>query len=724
MALLTEAQRKKYFEELGLGEYNKTNILKLQKKYLLRKSDWDGIYGQNTDNLLRHLMAVHENCKNFAPEEFRCGCNGRHCCGYPTWMKPMELANIQKIRDHYGKPMVITCGLRCPEYNSEVGGIPLSEHKKGLAVDYYIAGVTDTLDNRRSSIKWICKLPNHHYTYGNGIYAETNNGKTVTGSVSAPGMGNAMHTDSREGTPDPTPTPTPTPEDKLVVDGIGGYATVKRMQEFFSTLQDGVISGQNSDLISKYCPSLTAVSYNNIKSTCIVALQKWLGVTADGIIGKTTVKAWQKKLGVTVDGIFGTKSMKAWQKYLNSHDKPDPAPTPKKYTKMIDVSEFQGNIDWSKVKADGVKGVIIRVAGRGGESGDIYDDTKFMTNIKGAHEVGLPVGIYFLTQAINAAEGKAEAQYIIKKWAESGIPISYPICIDSEDVSWKNKDGSIGYGRAHSKKLSKAKRTEAIKAFRDECNRQGFKSMLYASTAYLEDHIDMKVLAPLMDVWVAQYYSECQYDGDYIIWQYTDKGSVKGISDIVDMDKCYVDPKAVDPPKTETIQQKICKFAKKEANSGTYHYVEYSSKTYTHQCPVCHKRDYDKGGNCYWWPIFCWKHGGGIKCNCSCDYLNDAQWKKLLSLPYDEALALAKKKLGNNNIELIRNKNGIPQNELKASDICCHYYSDGDPWHVTMYVGDGKLSDCSSSYGVRYGFTITGAYKIYPIKVAIRYTGK
>ena len=107
---------------------------------------------------------------------------------------------------------------------------------------------------------------------------------------------------------------------KLTVDGVGGPATVKAMQKFFGTAQDGVISGQTKTL-SKYYPSLVSVEYGKGGSPCVKNLQRWAGVSQDGVIGQNTVKAWQKKLGVTVDGIFGTASMKAWQKYLNEHDK-------------------------------------------------------------------------------------------------------------------------------------------------------------------------------------------------------------------------------------------------------------------------------------------------------------------------------------------------------------------------------------------------------------------
>lgn len=190
MALLTINHRKAVFKYLGLGAYTEANILAFQKKYMLRKSDWDGIYGQNTDNTLRTVYYTKRYTKNFKPEEFRCECGGRYCCGYPTSMKPAELIHIQKIRDHYGKPITITSGLRCKTWNSKCGGsIQNSLHIQGLALDFYQAGVTDTLANRKRSIKWIKVQANHHYTYGNGINSYGN-------YVSAPYMGNALHTDT------------------------------------------------------------------------------------------------------------------------------------------------------------------------------------------------------------------------------------------------------------------------------------------------------------------------------------------------------------------------------------------------------------------------------------------------------------------------------------------------------------------------------------------------
>jgi len=191
MALLTVEKRKLYFQKLDLGEYNETNIKKFQKKYL-RAKDVDGIYGTDTDRLLRHVYNVTKYTKNFSPEEFKCECGGKYCTGYPTWMKKVELENLQAIRTHFGRPMKVTCGMRCRPYNNSLAGsIPNSKHLTGYATDFYMLGVKDTLTNRKAAIKWIKTLPNHNYTYGNGI---NSNGVKVAASY----MGNALHTDTNK----------------------------------------------------------------------------------------------------------------------------------------------------------------------------------------------------------------------------------------------------------------------------------------------------------------------------------------------------------------------------------------------------------------------------------------------------------------------------------------------------------------------------------------------
>ena len=190
MALLSVEKRKQYFKYLGLGEYNKANIEKFQRKAFTRKSDIDGVYGTNTDRALRHFRNVKKYAPNFKPEEFKCECGGRYCTGYPSWMKKVELENLQAIRNHYKKPMIVTCGLRCRPYNNSLAGsISNSKHLSGYATDFYMSGVTDTLANRKAAIRWIKTLPNHNYTYGNGY---NSNGVAIRAAY----MGNALHTDT------------------------------------------------------------------------------------------------------------------------------------------------------------------------------------------------------------------------------------------------------------------------------------------------------------------------------------------------------------------------------------------------------------------------------------------------------------------------------------------------------------------------------------------------
>lgn len=190
MALLSKTERKRILKEEGL-EYTAAGIKAFQKRYMLRKSDWDGIWGPNTDNTARTVDNVRHLTKNFKPEEFRCECGGRFCCGYPDYMKPHELILIQDIRSHFGKPVIVTCGLRCSTYNRRLNGsITNSKHLTGQAIDFYQNGVTDTLANRKRSLKWIKTRPFFTYGYGNGI-------NSAGYAVRAPYMGNALHVDTK-----------------------------------------------------------------------------------------------------------------------------------------------------------------------------------------------------------------------------------------------------------------------------------------------------------------------------------------------------------------------------------------------------------------------------------------------------------------------------------------------------------------------------------------------
>ena len=199
MALLRENYRKFRFNYLGLGEYNKENIRKFQKMAFPKdKSQWDGIYGTNTDRALRHFYNVKKIFPNgeFTPEEFKCECGGRFCTGYPSYMKQVELKNLKAIRDHYKKPVIVTCGLRCSGYNQSLNGsITNSLHLVGRACDMNIKGVTESLAQRKAAINWMKTLPNTNYVYGNGYNSK---GYPVYAPYMGDGIGAAIHYDTNK----------------------------------------------------------------------------------------------------------------------------------------------------------------------------------------------------------------------------------------------------------------------------------------------------------------------------------------------------------------------------------------------------------------------------------------------------------------------------------------------------------------------------------------------
>ena len=193
----------------------------------------------------------------------------------------------------------------------------------------------------------------------------------------------------------------------------------------------------------------------------------------------------------------------------------------------IDVSYAQGVIDWNKVANAGIKFAIIRAAFRGYGTGRIVADEWFERNIKGATAAGIKVGVYFFSQAINETEGAEEADYIINQIRH--YKVTLPVVIDTEYVS---------DSRARGNSISKTTRTAAVKAFCERSLQRGYTPMIYASTSWLNNQLDMSKLSKYK-VWVAQYYNRVTYTGKYQCWQYTSSGHVDGINTKVDMNYWY-----------------------------------------------------------------------------------------------------------------------------------------------------------------------------------------
>ncbi|MGI5888826.1 MAG: GH25 family lysozyme [Oscillospiraceae bacterium] len=200
------------------------------------------------------------------------------------------------------------------------------------------------------------------------------------------------------------------------------------------------------------------------------------------------------------------------------------------YTLGIDVSTWQGEIDWEKVAAAGIKNVIIRCGFRGYGSGKIVEDSMFMENIAGAKAAGLKVGVYFFSQAINTAEAVEEASACISLIRSSGYSIDLPITIDVEFIS----------SSARANNLTVNELTKVCSAFCDTCRSAGYSAMVYANKYYLESKLDTSAFSNYY-IWLAHYTggTPSSYSGRYEMWQYTSIGVVDGISGNVDLDYCY-----------------------------------------------------------------------------------------------------------------------------------------------------------------------------------------
>jgi len=203
----------------------------------------------------------------------------------------------------------------------------------------------------------------------------------------------------------------------------------------------------------------------------------------------------------------------------------------------IDVSKYQGTIDWAKVKASGVDFAMIRVGYRAKSTGEIFEDPAARYNMQEAQAAGIKIGAYFFSSAVTQEEAREEAAFtkdIIARYR-----ITYPVAFNCEDFQ---SPDSRQYG------LDAAQRTELACAFLDEISAAGYTPMFYASKGELEGNAqwDTDTLASKYKMWVAQYPEEpypetasSSYSGSHDMWQYTSQGTVAGIPRKTDVNVAY-----------------------------------------------------------------------------------------------------------------------------------------------------------------------------------------
>lgn len=222
----------------------------------------------------------------------------------------------------------------------------------------------------------------------------------------------------------------------------------------------------------------------------------------------------------------------------------------------IDVSKYQGVINWKKVADSGVEFAIIRVGFRTSDTGEIIEDVYARYNLQEACANGIKVGAYFFSTAVNEQEAEEEAEWVnelIKQYE-----ITYPVAYNCE-----------GYHTEGSRQafLSNEERTDIAVAFLNRIYDFGYTPMFYASKTEMTGNQDwnMDAIENRFLVWMSWYseaaYSQNQkpdYDGDYAIWQYTGQGSMNGIKNTVDQNVAYIGYESVaaahDPNKPETVR--------------------------------------------------------------------------------------------------------------------------------------------------------------------------
>ena len=191
--------------------------------------------------------------------------------------------------------------------------------------------------------------------------------------------------------------------------------------------------------------------------------------------------------------------------------------------KGIDISRYQGTVDFAKVKASGVEYAMIRCGYRGYGNGAVVKDSSFDTYAKNANANGMPIGVYFYTQALTVDEAIEEADFVIE--TIKNYDVSYPVVIDVEEApvdEYRQKD------------LSTEKLTEVVAAFCERIKEAGYTPMIYSNIRYFAGKLDFSKLEDY-EKWYASYASQPYLPYEFSMWQYTSTGKVDGVSGDVDM---------------------------------------------------------------------------------------------------------------------------------------------------------------------------------------------
>lgn len=280
-------------------------------------------------------------------------------------------------------------------------------------------------------------------------------------------------------TPAPTATPTPTPSDPTA-----GWPTEIKASE---------LSGYGFDISSSERITYEYTGWQNIDGKNYY----YDPATHQPVIGTQVIQGNVYTFGA--DGVLNQTA------------------------RGIDVSKYQGNIDWNAVAADGITFAIIRVGYRGYGSGALVEDSTFRRNIQGATAAGLKVGVYFYSQAVNEAEAVEEASMVLSLCSGYSLPLG--VYYDTEKVAGDT-------GRADG--ISAAQRTACAVAFCETIRNAGYSAGVYSYASWFYNSLNYANISKYR-IWIAQYRDSLDFKYRYDIWQYTSTGKVNGVPGNVDM---------------------------------------------------------------------------------------------------------------------------------------------------------------------------------------------
>lgn len=189
----------------------------------------------------------------------------------------------------------------------------------------------------------------------------------------------------------------------------------------------------------------------------------------------------------------------------------------------IDISSHQGEVNWQKVKDSGVEFVFLRVGYRGYEQGLLNPDSAFEEYYNGVRSVGLPVGVYFFSQAIDEKEAMDEAFYVLEHIRNKEITL--PVVYDLEEID---------YDTSRIEEISAEQRTNNALAFCQKIEENGYRAMIYTNLSWSQDYFDLYRIMNY-PLWFAHYSSLPGLEYDFEIWQYSDKAEIDGIEWPVDV---------------------------------------------------------------------------------------------------------------------------------------------------------------------------------------------